>query len=88
MTNTQLPDWFKGEVYEKGEVATNPYSQESIELNNVELSIYDFILGATMWLYYHSDDDSQNVSDTQRDLDKGIEWFKKVNPEAYIVLLD
>ena len=44
----QLPKWFNGQLYEEGDVVENPYSGESIELNNIELSMYDFIMGATM----------------------------------------
>ena len=45
-TKQKLPDWFDGVLYEEGDVVKNPYSGESIELNNVELSMYDFVNGA------------------------------------------
>lgn len=81
----KAPDWFEGEIYDKGEVVTNRWSGESIELNNVELSVYDMIMGATMWLEYHSNPKESNI---QKDLDKALKWFKETNPKAYIVLLD
>jgi hypothetical protein len=43
-TKQKLPDWFDGELYEKGDIVKNPYSGESIELNNIELSMYDFVI--------------------------------------------
>ena len=45
---TQLPKWFDGTVYEKGETITNPFSGESFKLDNLELSMYDFIMGCAM----------------------------------------
>jgi len=88
MTNTEAPDWFtaNAKIYDKGEVVTNPFSGDSIELNNVELSMYDFILGAQMVISYNPDCD--HFEETSNNIEKGIKWFKKVNPEAFIVLLD
>ena len=40
---TQLPKWFDGTVYDKGDTVTNPFSGETYELNNLELSMYDFV---------------------------------------------
>ena len=31
----KAPNWFEGEIYDKGEVVNNRWSEESIELNNV-----------------------------------------------------
>ena len=39
---TSLPKWFNGTIYEEGETVTNPFSGETYELNNLELSMYDF----------------------------------------------
>ena len=80
----QLPKWFNGEVYDKGATVQNRFSGEEYKLNNVELSMYDFIIGATMVLempggYKHTD-----VSL----LRKGLDWFRQNNAEAYMVLLD
>ena len=38
----KLPKWFKGETYKKGDIVHNQFSGESYELNNIELSMYDF----------------------------------------------
>ena len=80
----QLPKWFRGELYEEGATVRNRFSGEEYELNNVELSMYDFIIGSTMVLemtggYKHTDVDK---------LRKGLDWFRKNNVEAYMVLLD
>ena len=83
----KLPSWFNGELYEEGEDVTNPFSGESIYLNNIELSIYDFIMGATIVLEagIYSDKDHKKL---QNDFDKGLRWFMKNNSKAYMILLD
>ena len=77
----QLPKWFKGELYEKGDVVRNRFGGGEIELNNVELSMYDFVIGATIIMEMGLDTDIVNLR-------KGLDWFRKNNPEAYMVLLD
>ena len=80
----RLPKWFNGEVYDKGTTVQNRFSGEKYELNNVELSMYDFIMGATQ-LYEMGGLGEMNVV---KDLRKGLDWFRKNNSEAYMVLLD
>ena len=46
--NTNLPKWFKGSCYDKGGKVTNPFSGQEYELNNTELSMYDFIIGSQL----------------------------------------
>ena len=41
----KLPKWFKGELYKEGAVVRNRFGGGEIELNNVELSMYDFVIG-------------------------------------------
>ena len=79
----QLPSWFNGEVYKEGSIVRNRFSGEEYELNNVELSMYDFIIGATMALEIGMY--SPSMVDDHR---KGLDWFRKNNAEAYMVLLD
>jgi len=81
----KLPSWFDGELYEEGDTVSNPYSGEEIELSAVELSMYDFCMGAT-FVY-----EMQGLSadgKILKDLRKGLDWFRKTNPKAYMVLLD
>jgi len=81
----KLPKWFKGLCYDKGSVVANPFSGEEYELNNVELSMYDFIIGSQMVFELAPHTVSQDKID---DFQKGLNWFKKHNIEAYMVLLD
>lgn len=83
-TKQQLPKWFRGEIYKEGATVRNRFSGEKYELNNVELSMYDFIIGSTMVMemaggWQHTD---------VQELRKGLDWFRKNNAEAYMVLLD
>ena len=82
-TKQKLPDWFNGELYEEGDVVKNPYSGESIELNNVELSMYDFCMGATFVVEMGSRNEK-----LIKELQDGLYWFRKNNAKAYMVLLD
>ena len=80
----KLPKWFKGELYEKGAIVRNRFGGGEIELNNVELSMYDFVIGASIVMemsggYKHTD---------VNELRKGLDWFRKNNSKAYMVLLD
>jgi hypothetical protein len=80
----ELPKWFRGELYKEGGTVRNRFSGEEYELNAMELSMYDFIIGSTMVLemsggYKHTDVD---------ELRKGLDWFRKNNAKAYMVLLD
>ena len=77
----ELPSWFNGELYEEGGTVKNRFSGEEYELNNVELSMYDFIMGATIISEMGLDTDIVNLR-------KGLDWFRKHNPKAYMVVLD
>ena len=80
----KLPKWFNGELYSEGATVQNRFSGEEYELNNVELSMYDFVMGATMTSEMLPNSSTQLV----RDLRKGLDWFRTHNSEAYMVLLD
>ena len=79
----KLPKWFRGELYEEGGTVRNRFSGEEYELNNVELSMYDYVMGATMMCEMGMHHDSLIT-----ELRKGLDWFRKHNPRAYMVLLD
>ena len=84
-TKQQKPKWFKGSVYTKGGQVTNPFSGEFYELNGLELSLYDFIMGCNM-LFERG---STRVNDDMiRDFDRALTWFRVNNAKAYMVLLD
>ena len=82
-TKQELPKWFKGELYKEGAEVTNRFGGDSCHLNNVELSMYDFVIGAStmveMGMY------RDNIVSELR---KGLDWFRKNNPTAYMILLD
>ena len=79
-----VPKWFNGVIYDKGAVVQNRFGGAEIELNNVELSVYDFCIGASIVVEMGVFNTSKHV----QDLRKGLDWFRKYNPEAYMVLLD
>ena len=80
----KIPTWFNGTLYHEGGTVRNRFSGEEYKLNNVELSIYDFIMGATVMAELGMFNTPKHV----QDLRKGLDWFKKNNAEAYMVLLD
>ena len=83
MSKVKLPDWFKGEVYTEGAEVTNRFGGDSCYLTAEELSMYDFIIGCSN-MYEMGIDILDNVND----LRKGLDWFRKNNPSAYMTLLD
>jgi hypothetical protein len=84
MKKQELPKWFRGELYDKGDTVRNRFSGEEYKLNNVELSMYDFIIGSTMVLEMAGGWQHTDVNE----LRKGLDWFRQHNAEAYMVLLD
>jgi hypothetical protein len=82
--NNKLPKWFKGELYEEGDTVRNRFSGEEYELNNVELSMYDFVMGSTIVMEMSGGYKHTSVTD----LRKGLDWFRQHNAKAYMVLLD
>jgi len=79
----KMPKWFEGQIYSEGGEVKNPFSGETYELNALELSLYDFIIGSQIVFGQFQ------VTDKQiKDFDKALMWFRVNNPEAYMVLLD
>ena len=83
MNEKTLPKWFKGNLYKKGDIVTNRFSGEEYDLTAVELSMYDFIIGATIVIEME-----QSNPEIVKDLRKGLDWFRKNNIEAYKILFD
>ena len=82
-TKQTIPKWFEGEIYDKGAVVQNRFGGEEIELNNIELSMYDLVMGASIMTEMGGFDDI-----VVKDLRRGLDWFRTHSPEAYMVLLD
>jgi hypothetical protein len=88
MTKTKeqkIPKWFNGMIYDKGDTVVNPFSGEEYKLNGIELSMYNFIMGSQ----YIFEVAPKTVTTKQiNDFHKALNWFRKNNVEAYMVLLD
>ena len=80
---SKLPKWFKGELYEEGATVQNRFSGEEYELNALELSMYDYVMGATIMMEM-----GMTSPSSVKELRKGLDWFRKNNSKAYMVLLD
>tara|TARA_R100001198_G_C5234767_1_gene213029 strand:- start:2014 stop:2247 length:234 start_codon:yes stop_codon:yes gene_type:complete len=74
-TKIELPKWFNGTVYDTGDSVSNPFTGDSIDLTAEELSMYDLIMGC-------------QVTRNYKLMQKSLDWFRRANPEAYMVLLD
>jgi hypothetical protein len=83
MSKQTLPKWFTGEMYEEGATVQNRFSGEEAELTATELSMYDFVMGASIMIEMGMSNPS-----IIKDLRKGLDWFRKNNSKAYLVLLD
>ena len=79
----QLPNWFKGTVYELGDEVVNPFSNESALLDAAELSMYDCIKGAEMAMLMGIE-----IEACIDVIDQGKDLFLARNPKAYMTLLD
>ena len=77
----KLPKWFNGELYSEGATVQNRFSGEEYELNNIELSMYDFVMGSVIM-------SEMGMTDVVKDLRRGLDWFRTHNAKAYMVLLD
>ena len=85
----KLPKWFNGELYEEGATVRNRFSGEEYELNAMELSMYDFVMGSSIMSEMGMDaygfaSDKELVKNLRR----GLDWFRTHNAKAYMVLLD
>ena len=82
----KLPKWFNGELYKKGDTVRNRFSGEEYKLNAMELSMYDFVMGASIMIEMTGP--WEGDPKTIKELRKGLDWFRMNNAEAYMVLLD
>lgn len=84
----QLPDFNKDLIiYEEGDVVENPFSGETIELNGTELAVYDYIMGL-QYIIERRGAFNETSAPYQKEMRKGLDWFRKNNAKAYMALLD
>ena len=89
MNTKKIPSWFKDyELYEEGATVKNPYTGRTYELDALELSIYDAIIGANNIIQSMGGVMNPKTGIYQKEMAKGLSWFRKNNSEAYMVLLD
>ena len=84
---SKLPKWFDGTKHKQGDIVANPFSGAEFYLNRDELSMYDFLKGAEYTLIIMSEKDETD-DQLVKDFDKGRDWFRKNNIDAYMALLD
>ena len=82
----KLPKWFDWSHYSNGDTVTNPFSGEEFYLDRTDLSMYDFIKGAEFVLAMNKGYES--TSKLVDEMRKGLDWFRKNNAKAYMILLD
>ena len=90
-TKTKLPKWFlDGEptLYKEGAEVQNPFSGECYTLNGAELSMYDYLIGLQFTIDKNGGVFNPKTFAYQKDLAKGLSWFRQNNAAAYMVLLD
>ena len=78
LNKLELPKWFAGEKYSKGDTLINEDTGEKLEINNLELSMVDFVMGSQMIIEMMGDKATKSHS---KYLNEGIDWLKKSNPE-------
>jgi len=90
-TKTKLPKWFlklEPVIYNEGDVVKNPFSGETYELNAEELSMYDYLIGLQFIIDMRGGVLNPHTREYQKDLARGLGWFRTHNAAAYMVLLD
>jgi hypothetical protein len=81
----ELPKWFDGELYKEGDVVANRFTGEETRLTAVELSMYDFVMGCSILFEKGMFLDDNKILNEHAE---GLQWFRRANPEAYMILLD
>jgi hypothetical protein len=97
MKTLKKPIWFRGTVGKENEIVSNPFTKKSIELNPLEVAIYDFTIGSNMIAEQidskfnktlNPNDLNPNAQPLWENVRNGNGWFRINNPKAYMVLLD
>lgn len=88
MKQTELPKWFDGHVGTESITVYNPYSGDKYKLNPEELAMYDYIRGLQVLIDIKGGVFDPRTAKFQKQMSKGLDWFRRANAEAYMVLLD
>ena len=75
------------EIGEKPEMVANRFTDVEIELNPVEVAVYDVLMGSYR-MHLHPDIDVKARRAYYDDFNKGKNWFIENNPQAYFDLID
>jgi len=90
----EKPKWFQGVWYCEGDTVRNPFTGDSCKLTGPELSMYDFIKGAEYTLAMNQQNSGEfyiedpSMVKLQKEMIKGLDWFRSQNSKAYMTLLD
>lgn len=77
---------FDCDVLDYPETVQNPFSGESIELSPDAVAVYDIIMSSNMFAEMATDLKKREYF--YKIVRKGLTWFRKHEPKAYMVLLD
>ena len=83
-TVIDLPVWFDGKVYEKGD--TVEYKGKEFKLSALELSIYDLLMGSYAMTESPASQFNPNYASFMINQKNCIEWFRVENPELFEAL--
>jgi len=81
--NRELP--FKCIVADEPEEVPNMFTGEAVMLPPDAVAVYDVIIGMQLFAEGADDDKAEKAWDIVR---AGLDWFRKHEPRAYMVLLD
>ena len=77
------------QIYSEGATVQNRFGGDSIKLTALELSIYDTIIGLdSMSSNGFSAVNGIPMANQYEEIRRGLDWFMKFNPKAYMILLD
>ena len=75
-------------IYSSGDHVTNPFSGEGTDLDAEELAVYDYIIGLQHMINRNGGVFDSSTSKYQREMRKALDWFRRNNADAYMILLD
>lgn len=81
--NRPLP--FTCIVLDEPETVSNPFTGESVLLSPDAVAVYDVLMGAQLFAQGAKGEKADKAWDVVR---AGLDWFRKHEPRAYMVLLD